>query len=219
MLRLMYWTNFLRRALRAPYGIASKVLQLLPAFDFIKETKHSNIPISFDAWFRQQVMGINYGPYWPVDPASRVIGWRKIYAGVGVAPGFSPGCYIQALGELYIGDYTIIAPNVGIISSNHTCENLKKHDIGKVVIGRYCWIGMGAIILPGVTLGDFTTVGAGAIVTRSFPQGYCVIGGNPAKIIKKLDKSRCISFKDKYEYHGFIPKYEFEEFRKKNLLV
>ena len=50
---------------------------------------------------------------------------------------------------------------------------------------------MGAKVLPGVHLGDFTIVGAGAIVTRSFEEGYCVIAGNPADIIRKLSKDKC----------------------------
>jgi len=49
---------------------------------------------------------------------------------------------------------------------------------------------MGSIILPNVVIGDHTTVAAGAIVTKSFPEGYCIIGGNPAKIIKKLTLQR-----------------------------
>ncbi len=48
---------------------------------------------------------------------------------------------------------------------------------------------MNAVILPGVTLGDHTVVGAGAIVTKSFPDGHCIIAGNPAKEIRKIDLS------------------------------
>lgn len=49
---------------------------------------------------------------------------------------------------------------------------------GKPVrIGRKCWIGMNAVILPGVTLGDHTVVGAGAVVSRSFPEGHCIVAG------------------------------------------
>jgi acetyltransferase-like isoleucine patch superfamily enzyme len=48
--------------------------------------------------------------------------------------------------------------------------------------------------LPEVELGDFTIVGAGAVVTKSFKEGYCVLAGNPASIIKNLNKESCLSF-------------------------
>lgn len=52
---------------------------------------------------------------------------------------------------------------------------------------------MHSIILPGVVLGDHTIVGAGSVVTHSFPEGYCILAGNPAKIVRKLD---CDTFFD-----------------------
>lgn len=58
--------------------------------------------------------------------------------------------------------------------------------------------------------GDFTIVGAGSVVTKSFPNGYCVIGGNPAKLIKKLEPEKCIRYKYKYEYYGYYSKNKFE---------
>ncbi len=76
---------------------------------------------------------------------------------------------------------------MGIITQNHDPQNPNKHLPAKeVVIGDNCWIGMNAVILPGVHLGDHITVGAGAVVTHSF-EGNCVIAGNPARIIKKFD--------------------------------
>ena len=48
---------------------------------------------------------------------------------------------------------------------------------------------MNSMILPGVTLGSHTVVGAGSVVTKSFPEGYCVIAGNPAKKIKAIKKT------------------------------
>jgi acetyltransferase-like isoleucine patch superfamily enzyme len=76
---------------------------------------------------------------------------------------------------------------------------------------------MNAVILPGVELGDFTIVGAGSVVTKSFKDGYCVIAGNPAKLIKELEKEQCKEYRSEYEYIGFIPKSQFDKYRKENL--
>src|SRR5690606_15913447 len=105
-----------------------------------------------------------------------------------------PGCYIQAIGKIYIGSYTQIAPNVGIVSANHDLYDSRYHVPKIVTIGKYCWLGMNCIVLPGVKLGDFTIVAAGSIVTKSFENGYCVIGGNPAKVIKLLEHDKCRPF-------------------------
>ena len=206
--------NWIRRIVRAPYRLIQLILTRHPSLIFLEETKGTAVPITYDMWFRQQILGINFGPHWPVHPSSVVVGWRNIIAGIDVSPGYMPGCYIQALGKITIGDYTRISANVGLISSNHNAYNLSEHDHGKINIGRYCWLSMGAIILPNVTLGDFTIVGAGSIVTKSFPDGYCVIGGNPARLIRKLDCKDCIEQRNKYEYHGYIRHDDFENFRK-----
>lgn len=105
----------------------------------------------------------------------------------------SPNCYFQVWdAQIHIGQGTYIAPGVGIITSNHDVYDLdKRRDVSDVHIGKCCWIGMNAIILPGVTLGDHTIVGAGSVVTKSFSEGYRVIGGNPAKTVKLLDKEEC----------------------------
>ncbi len=98
------------------------------------------------------------------------------------------GNYYQAFGKITIGQGTYIAPNVGLITSNHDFSNLDNHlPPQPIVIGKNCWIGINSVILPGVTLGDNTTVGAGSVVTKSFTEGRCVIAGNPAKIIKLID--------------------------------
>lgn len=98
------------------------------------------------------------------------------------------GNYFQTIdGEIIIGKGTYIAPNVGIITTNHDLNNLDDHMPGRnVILGKNCWIGMNSVILPGVVLGDHTIVGAGAVVTKSFKDGNCVIAGNPAKKIKDL---------------------------------
>lgn len=130
-----------------------------------------------------------------------------------------PGCYVQAIGGIEIGDYTQIAPNVGIISANHDLYDNRVHVAKRVSIGSYSWIGMGAVILPGVRLGDFTIVGANAVVTKSFEEGYCVIAGNPARLIRRLAPESCIRHRSRHEYNGFIPHSEFDIFRKRYLTL
>jgi acetyltransferase-like isoleucine patch superfamily enzyme len=199
--------------------ILLKLKLLIPILKIIEETKCSQTPVTLNIWFYQKVLGINKYAYWPIHFTSRVGCFQNVYAGIDVSPGWSPGCYIQGGGKTYIGDYTQIAPNVGIISANHELYDSRKSVVKDVHIGKYCWIGMGAIILPGVNLGDFTIVGAGSIVTKSFPDGYCVIAGNPAKLIKLIDQEMCVPFKNLYEYNGYIPSGQFEAFRKKHLFV
>lgn len=100
-----------------------------------------------------------------------------------------PGCFFQNYeATITIGKDVHMAANVGIITQNHNPENPNEHLKAKdVTIGDRCWIGMNAVILPGVQLGPYTTVGAGAIVTHSFEKGYCVIAGNPARMIRTIE--------------------------------
>ena len=61
---------------------------------------------------------------------------------------------------------------------------------------------MCAKVLPGVVLGDFTVVAAGAVVTKSFPEGYSVLAGVPAKKIRDLDAGSCVRFRVNHAFHG-----------------
>lgn len=100
----------------------------------------------------------------------------------------SPGTYFQNFkGCIHIGRGSYIGPNVGIITANHKLDDLNTHEVGQdVVIGEKCWIGMNVVILPGVILGPCTVVAAGSIVNKSFPVGHAVIGGIPARLLKKV---------------------------------
>lgn len=179
----------------------------------------TDVPLRFDILFAQYILGINKGVYWPVHYTSVVTHPENIYIGCGTAPGLAPGCYIQGGGKVFIGDYTLLAPNVGIISANHNLYNARVHIPDIVRIGNYCWIGMNSTIMPGVILGDHTIVAANSVVTTSFLDGYVVLAGVPAKAIKDLEREKCQIYKDKYEYHGYIPSDKFEEFRRKKLKV
>lgn len=129
---------------------------------------------------------------WAVHHTATIHHPQGLTRGIGTWPGDSPGVYINANNGVHIGDFTNLGPNVGIVSSNHGFEdNDAIVKAAPIRIGRFCWLGMGAVVLPGVELGDFTIVGANAVVTKSFPAGYCVLAGNPARIIRELSKEEC----------------------------
>lgn len=97
---------------------------------------------------------------------------------------WADGVYIQDSANIHIGKGCYFAANVGVIASNHVPSRPADHFPDEPIwIGDNCCIGMNAVILPGVRLGNNCTVGAGSIVTKSFPDNS-IIAGNPAKVIK-----------------------------------
>jgi len=139
-------------------------------------------------WF-QKILRFNSQVPFPVNPTTVISNYKNlIFHPDDLNSMQSPGCYFQNFAaKIIIGHGSYIAPNVGIITANHDPYNLDLHLEGKdVVIGKHCWIGMNAVILPGVHLGDHTIVAAGSVVTKSFPQGNCILGGVPAKVVKEL---------------------------------
>ncbi len=208
--------------LKRPYMlIVAPVIRLLPQFRFLYHTTDYQGCVSFEFWFKQKVLnwGGNSKAYWPVHWTSKVYDVENILVGIDAYPGIMGGCYITGRGGIEIGDYTQIAPNVVIVSANHDVYDSRKHITAKVTIGKYCWIGAGAKIMPGVTLGDWTIVAAGAVVTKSFPNGYCIVAGVPAKQLKDLDRSLCVPFEVNKKYHGYISEQQFEKYRKSKLKV
>lgn len=132
----------------------------------------------------QRIFGINGNIAWSVHFTSRVSGNVRIGKGVEVSMANSLGCYIQGINGVEIGDGTIFAPGVKIISANHDVHDYSKWiKCRPIVIGKSCWIGANAVILPGVNLGDRVVVGAGSVVTHDIPTG-CIAVGVPAKILK-----------------------------------
>ncbi len=204
-----------------PKMYLKNALRVFPIFRKIEKTRGTQTPITFSMWFYQKVLGINRGAYWPVHRTSLVQGEKNILIGIETSPGLMPNCYIEAVyTNITIGDYTQIGPSVGILSSNHSLTNNRISEVkGPISIGRYCWLGMGSRILSGVTLGDYTIVGANAVVTKSFPEGYCVLGGNPAKVIKRLNRNECVFHRSAQEYVGYYSVPEFELYKKKHLNI
>ena len=133
--------------------------------------------------FVQRILRINARIPWMVHFTSKARGEISIGRNVWKYFAWSEGCYIQGGNGIIIGDDTIFAPGVKIISANHNPEDFSKWVKAEpIVIGKRCWIGANAVILPRVRLGDDVIVGAGAVVTHSFPS-HSVIGGVPAKLL------------------------------------
>lgn len=94
-------------------------------------------------------------------------------------------------GNIYIGDDTMIAPNVTIATAGHPI-NAKLRQRGlqynaDVHIGKNVWIGAGCVILPGVTIGDNTVIGAGSVVTKDIPSGVVAVG-NPCRVMREVNE-------------------------------
>lgn len=93
--------------------------------------------------------------------------------------------------DIYIGDSVMIAPNVVIATGTHPiCPELREKVYQynlPVHIGNRVWIGAGAIILPGVTIGDDSVIGAGSVVTKDIPSGVVAVG-NPCRVLRKIDQ-------------------------------
>ncbi len=108
----------------------------------------------------------------------------NISLGAGVFLNFN--CVILDVVAVSIGDKTQIGPGVQILTADHPRDPEQRRgglECGRAIrIGRNVWIGGGAIILPGVTVGDDAILGAGAVVTRDVPKGATVVG-NPARVV------------------------------------
>lgn len=91
--------------------------------------------------------------------------------------------------HIYVGDNTMLGPNVTIATAAHPIlPELRRQAYQynlPVHIGKNCWLGAGVIVLPGVTIGDDTVVGAGSVVTKDLPAGVVAVG-NPCRIMREI---------------------------------
>ncbi len=168
-----------------------------------------------DYTFKRLFFKFRRGDYYVKNKGSVI--WGNILMGKNSKLALRGGCYIQGLGKLFIGDYVNITQNCIIISANHDIYNQDRHIKKETIIGDQCWIGSNACIMAGVVLGPRTIVGAGSVVTKSFPDGYCVIAGNPAKIVKKLNPEEYTPRKYDIEHYGYIRADKFPRYKKKYL--
>ena len=103
--------------------------------------------------------------------------------------------------HIYVGDYTMIGPNVTIASAGHPIlpelrEKGYQYNM-PVHIGKNCWIGAGSVILPGITIGDNTVIGAGSVVTKDLPENVVAVG-NPCRVLREIgERDREYYFKNR----------------------
>jgi acetyltransferase-like isoleucine patch superfamily enzyme len=137
------------------------------------------------------------------------VGRRVIYyPGVWIAPGmnafigddvdFALDVLVDTSGGVQIGDRALIGYGTKIISSNHVIPPNRGsifhagYDKRPVVIGKDVWIGANVIILPGRTIGEGAVIAAGSVVTKNV-EPYTIVGGNPAKLIRRRDETQQIA--------------------------
>lgn len=103
--------------------------------------------------------------------------------------------------HIYVGDCTMFGPNVTVATAGHPIlpelrEKAYQYN-ASVHIGRNCWIGAGAIIVPGITIGDNVVIGAGSVITKNIPSDVIVVG-NPGRILREIDeRDKEYYFKDR----------------------
>lgn len=100
--------------------------------------------------------------------------------------------------HIHVGDYTMIGPNVVLATAGHPIlpelRPLAYQYNMPIHIGKNCWLGAGVIVLPGITIGDNSVIGAGSVVTKDIPSNVVAVG-NPCKVLRKINE-----FDRKYYY-------------------
>ncbi len=101
---------------------------------------------------------------------------------------FNFNCVILDVCEVHVGDFTFFGPAVQIYAATHplNAQLRRSQEFGKpVVIGSDVWVGGGSIILPGVTIGSRTVIGAGSVVTKDIPDDVVAVG-NPCRVLRQI---------------------------------
>ena len=132
-------------------------------------------------------------------PLHTNFGGANVHFGTGVYANFNLTLVDDT--HIYVGDHTLFAPNVTVATAAHPIlPELREKSYqynAPVHIGKNCWIGTGAIILPGVTIGDNVVVGAGSVVTKDLPSNVVAVG-NPCRVLREVgERDREFYFKDK----------------------
>ena len=136
-----------------------------------------------EAKLRELFAEVGEGTY-VESPFYANMGGRHVHLGKNVYTNF--GATFVDDTHIYIGDYTMLGPNVTIATASHPIDpDLRRKGLQynlPVRIGSNCWLGAGVIVMPGVTIGDNTVIGAGSVVTRDIPANVVAVG-NPCRVL------------------------------------
>ncbi len=114
-------------------------------------------------------------------------GGRHVHFGKGVYANYNLTLVDDA--DIYVGDCTMIGPNVTIVTAGHPIQPGLREKVYEfnipVRIGRNVWVGAGAVLLPGVSVGDNSVIGAGSVVTRDIPANV-VAAGVPCRVLRPI---------------------------------
>ena len=114
---------------------------------------------------------------------------RYIHFGNGVYANFGLTCVDDT--HIYIGDKTMFGPNVVLATANHPILpelREKAYQYNKEIhIGKNCWLGAGVIVVPGISIGDNSVIGAGSVVTRDIPDNVLAVG-NPCRVLREISE-------------------------------
>ena len=137
-------------------------------------------------------------------------GGKHVHFGKGVYANFNLTLVDDT--HIYVGDHTMIGPNVTLATAGHPILPALREEVYQfnlpVRIGRSCWLGAGVIVLPGVTIGDNTVVGAGSVVTRDLPAGVVAVG-NPCRVLREIgERDRLYYWRDKRIAPQLLPPQE-----------
>ena len=117
-------------------------------------------------------------------------GGHHVHFGKGVYANF--GLTMVDDTHIYVGDYTMFGPNVTLATAAHPIDaDLRRKGLQynkPVRIGCNCWLGAGVIVMPGVTIGDNTVIGAGSVVTKDIPAGVVAVG-NPCRVLREVTEN------------------------------
>ncbi len=138
------------------------------------------------AIMKEMLGSVGEGCY--IEPPFRANwGGKNVHFGNHVYANFNLTCVDD--GAIYVGDDVMFAPNVVITTTNHTINPELRKDMMQYVrpvhIGNCVWIGSGAVILPGVTIGENSVIGAGSVVTKDIPANVVAVG-NPCRVLREI---------------------------------